>query len=131
MGTNSVAIVDDDASANRALQRLLRGCGFEPQGFDSAERFLGDPAHSSFACLLLDIQLDGMSGLELQRELRASGDRVPIIFVTAHDEPAFRDEATSCGCAGFFRKTDPGASIIAALRAAIDADRARHEEDPP
>jgi FixJ family two-component response regulator len=121
MGANSVAIVDDDASANRALQRLLRSSGFEPQGFDSAERFLGDSSRSSFACLLLDIQLRGMSGLELQRELRASGDCVPIIFVTAHDEPEYRAEAASGGCTGFFRKTDPGALIIAALRAVMDA----------
>ena len=125
MGTNRVAIVDDDASANRALQRLLCGSGFEPQGFDSAERFLGDASRSSFACLLLDIQLDGMSGLELQRALRANGDDVPIIFVTAHDESAYRAEAFSCGCTGFFRKTDPGILIIAALRAVIDADRTR------
>jgi FixJ family two-component response regulator len=124
MGTNSVAIVDDDASANRALQRLLRGSGFEPRGFDSAERFLDDASRSSFACLLLDIQLSGMSGLELQRELRASGDSVPIIFVTAHDESAYRDEAFSSGCTGFFRKTDAGTLIISALRAVIEADRA-------
>jgi FixJ family two-component response regulator len=125
MGTMSVAIVDDDASANRALQRLLRGSGFEPHGFESAERFLSESSRSSFACLVLDVQLDGMSGLELQRELRAKGDDVPIIFVTAHDEAAYRAEAFSCGCTGFFRKTDPGKLIVAALRAVIDADGAR------
>jgi FixJ family two-component response regulator len=118
MGTKSVAIIDDDASANRALQRLLRGAGFEPHGFDSAERFLSDPSRPSFACLLLDIQLTGMSGLELQRHLQVDGDRVPIIFITAHDEPTYRSEAIRCGCAGFFRKTDPGVLIIDALRGA-------------
>ena len=59
MGTKSVAIIDDDASANRALGRLLRGAGFEPSGFDSAESFLAAPTRPSFACLLVDIQLTG------------------------------------------------------------------------
>jgi FixJ family two-component response regulator len=118
MGTKSVAIIDDDASANRALGRLLRGAGFEPSGFDSAESFLADPSRSSFACLLVDIQLTGMSGLELQRQLQAEGSRLPLIFITAHDDPEYRAEATSRGCVGFFRKTDPGALIVDALRRA-------------
>jgi FixJ family two-component response regulator len=118
MGTKSVAIIDDDASANRALGRLLRGAGFDPSGFDSAESFLADPSRSSFACLLVDIQLTGMSGLELQRQLRAEGSRLPLIFITAHDDPAYRAEAMSRGCVGFFRKTDPGALIVDALRRA-------------
>jgi FixJ family two-component response regulator len=121
MGTTSVAIVDDDASANRALQRLLRSAGFNPFGFESAESFLRDASKQCFACLVLDIQLTGMSGLELQRELRKSGSRVPIIFVTAHDDPAFRSAAFSHGCIDFFRKTDPGLLIIEALRIATDA----------
>ncbi len=118
MGTNSVAIIDDDASANRALGRLLRGAGFEPSGFESAESFLAAPARSAFACLLVDIQLTGMSGLELQRQLQAEGGQQPVIFITAHDDPAYRAEAVRRGCAGFFRKTDPGALIIDTLRRA-------------
>jgi FixJ family two-component response regulator len=122
MGPNSVAIIDDDASANRALQRLLRGAGFEPHGFDSAESFLSDPSRPSFACLLLDIQLTGMSGLELQQQLLVDGSRVPIIFITAHEDRAYRSEAVKRGCAGFFLKTDPGALIIDALRGATDSN---------
>ncbi len=118
MGTKSVAIIDDDASANRALGRLLRGAGFEPSGFESAESFLAAPARPSFACLLVDIQLTGMSGLELQRKLHAEGSRQPVIFITAHDDPAYRAEAVRRGCVGFFRKTDPGALIVDALRRA-------------
>ena len=118
MGTNSVAIIDDDASANRALGRMLRGAGFEPKGFDSAESFLADPSRSSFGCLLVDIQLTGMSGLELQRQLQAEGSRLPVIFITAHDDPAAREQAVRRGCAAFFRKTDPGALIVDALRRA-------------
>ena len=118
MGTKSVAIIDDDASANRALGRLLRGAGFEPSGFDSAESFLAAPARPSFACLLVDIQLTGMSGLELQRKLQAEGSHQPVIFITAHDDPAYRAEAVRRGCVGFFRKTDPGALIVDTLRRA-------------
>lgn len=119
MGTKSVAIIDDDASANRALGRLLRGAGFDPRGFDSAESFLADPMRPSFGCLLVDIQLTGMSGLELQRRLQAEGSRLPVIFITAHDDPAAREEAVRRGCLAFFRKTDPGALIVDALRRAI------------
>jgi len=118
MGTKSVAIIDDDASANRALGRLLRGAGFEPSGFHSAESFLADPKRPTFACLLLDIQLTGMSGLELQRQLQAEGSHLPVIFITAHDDPGYRAEAVRRGCVAFFRKTDPGALIVDALRRA-------------
>jgi len=118
MGTKSVAIIDDDASANRALGRLLRGAGFDPKGFESAEAFLADPSRASFGCLLVDIQLTGMSGLQLQRQLQTEGSRLPVIFITAHDDPAARDEAVRRGCAAFFRKTDPGVLIIDALRRA-------------
>jgi FixJ family two-component response regulator len=116
MGMKNVAIIDDDASANRALGRLLRGAGFEPSGFESAERFLSDPARSSFLCLLVDIQLTGMSGVELQRQLQAEGSRLPIIFITAHDDPASRTEAIKLGCVAYFRKTDPGSLIVDSLR---------------
>lgn len=116
MGTKSVAIIDDDASANRALGRLLRGAGFDPSGFDSAESFLAAPARSSFGCLLVDIQLTGMSGLELQRQLEAEGSHPPLMFITAYDDPAYRAEAIRRGCVGFFRKTDPGSLIVDALR---------------
>jgi FixJ family two-component response regulator len=119
MGTNSVAIIDDDASANRALGRLLRGAGFEPSGFDSAESFLADPMRPTFGCLLVDIQLTGMSGLQLQRRLQSEGSHVPVIFITAHDDPGYRAEAIRRGCLGFFRKTDPGSLIVDALRRAL------------
>jgi FixJ family two-component response regulator len=117
-----VAIIDDDPSANRALGRLFRGAGFEPHGFDSAEQFLATPSRRSFACLLVDIQLSGMSGLDLQRQLQAEGSALPLIFITAHDDAASRAEAIRQGCSGFFYKTDPGPLIIDALRRATATD---------
>jgi FixJ family two-component response regulator len=115
---NSVAIIDADASACLAMSRLLRAAGFAPSMFTSAETFLADERRAAFAALLLDIQLPGMSGLELQRRLLTEGDRTPVIFVTAQDDPAARAQAVQNGCAEFFRKVDPGAVIVDALRRA-------------
>lgn len=125
VGTKSVAIIEDDASANRALGRLVRSAGFEPTSFDSAESFLGYPARVSFRCLLVDIQLTGMSGLDLQAQLLAEGSRVPLIFITAHEEPEYRTEAMRRGCAAFFRKTDPGSLILEALSHAATTGTSR------
>lgn len=120
----SVAIIDDHASVIRAMGRLARAAGFAATGFDSAEGFLADPLRHSFACLLVDIDLGGMSGFDLQRHLQAEGSSVPLIFLTARDTPAHRAEATQVGCVGFFSKTDPGAIIIQALRGATSTDAA-------
>lgn len=127
----SVAIVDDDASLCRSLSRLLRLAGYEPCAFRSAEDFLADAGRGRFACALLDIQLGGMSGLELQRELAGRGDTTALIFVTAHEEPAMRAEAIDGGCAAFFSKTEDGSRILEAIRnAAVQrTTRARPREE--
>ena len=113
-----VAIVDDDPSLCRSFSRLLRLAGYEPSTFYSAEDFLADNGRSRFACVLLDIQLGGMSGIELQRSMSARGEPTALIFVTAHDEPAIRAEAMQAGCAGFFSKNEDGERILAAVREA-------------
>lgn len=115
-GRNRVAIIDDDASLCRSLARLLRLAGYEPCAFGSAEQFLRDEDRARFACVLLDIQLPGRSGLQMQRELSAQGECTPLIFITANDEPFVRAEATQGGCAGFFSKTEDGARILDAIR---------------
>lgn len=112
---HSVAVIDGDASSRIAMSRLLRGMGYEPSPYTSAENFLADPGHEAFTCLLLDLHLPGMSGLELQQQLRAAGNLTPLIFVTAQDDSAARNQAIQNG-AEFFRKVDPGAAIIDALR---------------
>ena len=117
-----VAIIDDDESFCRSSGRMLRAAGYRSVMYPSAEDFLADPARRYFTCLLVDIQLGGMSGLEMQRKLVAEGDRTPIIFITAHDEPAARAEAQKAGCAGFFRKTDDGGLMLEALRTLLPAD---------
>jgi FixJ family two-component response regulator len=112
---NTVAVIDGDASTRVAMSRLLRGVGFEPSTYASAESFLADPGRVTFVCLLLDLQLPGMSGLDLQRQLLAEGNPTPLIFVTAQDDAAARKLAIQNGAA-YFRKIDPGVAIIDALR---------------
>jgi FixJ family two-component response regulator len=111
-----VAVIDDDESVCRSLGRLLRQAGLDSVAFPSAEDFLSEMTRRRFDCLLADIQLGGMSGIELQERLVALGDATPVIFITAHDDPAARAEAVNGGCAGFFRKTDPGLEIIQTIR---------------
>ena len=117
-GRRYVAIVDDDESMCRSMSRLLEQAGFHPISFSSAEEYLADPVRMQFACLVVDIQLGGMSGIELHRNLMSQGVRTPVIYVTAYDDPIARADALDSGCAGFFRKTDPGADIIASIRRA-------------
>lgn len=117
-GAVPIAIIDDDESLCRSLGRLVRQAGFRPVSFLSAEDFLHSPQRAELRCLLIDIQLGGMSGIALHRQLLAEGDTTPVIYITAHDEPSARIEALNTGCAGFFLKTDAGSAIIEALRRA-------------
>ena len=111
-----VAVVDDDESFSRSLDRLLRAAGMRPITYVSAEAFLADTKHPRFDCLVLDVQLGGMSGIELGRRLVAEGRHAPFFYLTAHDDPAARAGAEAAGCAAFFRKTDSGADVLAAIR---------------
>jgi len=114
-----VAVVDDDESVCRSLSRLLRAAHFQPITYLSAEALLADAKHPKFDCLLLDIQLGGISGLELSQRLSAVKDTTPVVFITAHDDPAVRAEAEASGCAGYFRKTDPGELVLEAIAKVI------------
>ena len=123
-----IAVVDDDESVCHSMSRLLRAALFQPITYPSAEAFLADKKHPRFDCLILDIQLKGISGVELNRRLAAVKDATPVIFITAHDDPEARAQAEASGCAGYFRKTDSGTDVLAAIRRAIspeDSDPAR------
>jgi FixJ family two-component response regulator len=111
-----VAVVDDDESLCRAFGRLLRAAGIQPITYPSAEAFLADTKHPQFDCLVLDIQLGGMSGIELSRRLTIEGGHTPIIFITAHDNPNGRAEAEAAGGVAYFRKNDSGTDILKAIR---------------
>jgi FixJ family two-component response regulator len=114
------AIVDDDASLCKALSRLLTAAGIASTIYTSAEAFLTDGLIREPDCLILDIQLGGMSGVELQRSLAATHRDIPIIFITAHDQPEVREEALRGGCLAYLRKNDPGNVLLAAVRSTLD-----------
>ena len=114
-----IAIVDDDESFSKAICRLLRAAGFVSVRYPSAEAFLMPRPLPNPACLVLDIQLGGMSGLELQQRLRELGAAPPIIFVTAHDEPDTRAQAREAGCVAYLRKPFRGESLLEAIRKAL------------
>jgi FixJ family two-component response regulator len=115
-GAIMIAIIDDDALQCSALGRLVRRAGFQPLTFHSAEDFLAASGRASLKCLLLDIHLGGMSGIDLHRRLLAEGDPTPVIYITAHEDESTRTAALKTGCAAFFLKTDASTAIIEALR---------------
>jgi len=114
-----VAVVDDDENLRRSFARLLRAAGMRPITYPSAEAFLADTMHTRFDCLVLDLQLPGMSGLELQERLTTAGIATPILFITAYDDPRSRAQAYALGCAGYFRKTDSGSEVLNAINRVI------------
>lgn len=111
-----IAVIDDDASLCRSLARLLQLSGFQAITFESAEQFLADPLRTHFGCLLVDIQLGGMSGIELHGKLLEEGNRTPVVYITAFDDPRAKAEALKLGCAGYYRKTDAGPEILETVR---------------
>ena len=115
----NVVVVDDDESFARALERLFRASGFEVRTYPSAEAFLAPTPLPQPDCLVLDIQLGGMSGLELQQRLRELGAPAPIIFVTAHDAPGVREEAERAGCSAYFLKPVHRKSLVEAITKAV------------
>ncbi len=114
-----VAIVDDDPSVRRALSRLLRMAGLQVAVFASAAELLADmPADT--ACLVLDIHLGGMSGLELLTQLRTEGNDLPVVIITAHDDPHARELATQAGCTAYLRKPFKPPEFLQAVFRAIN-----------
>src|SRR5262245_35798775 len=99
-----VVVVEDDLATLKAIGRVLRAGGFEAATYRCAEDYLASPPPRAPACMLLDVQLEGMSGLDLQRELNARGSTVPVIVMTAFDNRRVRDEARRMGCAGYLDK---------------------------
>jgi FixJ family two-component response regulator len=116
--TNTVAVVEDNPSMLRGLVRLLSASGFEPAGYDSAEAFLESHVLGTYACLVLDINLPGMSGIELRRHLTVIDSRLPVIFITAVDDEPSLIAANAAGCIACLRKPFPAHMLINAIRKA-------------
>ena len=118
-----VLVVDDDPSVRRSMERLIQSSGFKVQTFRSAGEFLRRPRPDGPACLVLDVRLPGLSGLDLQRELTNSGIQLPIIFMTAHGDIPMTVRAMKGGAMEFLTKPFRTRRLLDAIRAAIEQDR--------
>jgi FixJ family two-component response regulator len=114
-----IAIVDDDASVCEALESLLKSIGFQAASFTSARSFLDSPQFPNVSCVLLDVSMPNMDGLELQRHL-ASANPIPIIFITAHRDEKTRERALRAGAISFLNKPFSDEALIASLHTALD-----------
>lgn len=114
-----VAIVDDDESIRNALVGLMKATGFSARAFASAEEFLNSPERENTACLIADIRMPGMSGLELQAKLNSNYHRIPIIFITAHGDEKMRMQALRAGAVEFLTKPFDDETLIDSVRAAL------------
>jgi FixJ family two-component response regulator len=114
-----ISIVHDDESIRRATRALLRSVGYQVETFASAELFQESEALQETDCLVLDVRMPGIDGLELQRRLNAAQSHVPIIFITAHDDKSNRTTAMDAGAVNFFHKPFEANAFVAAIQAAL------------
>jgi FixJ family two-component response regulator len=119
--TKLVAIVDDDDSMRSALQGLLKAVGLRAQAFASAEEFLQSGQQNQTACLITDIRMPGISGLELQAKLNAEHCRIPTIFITAHGDAQMRMQALRAGAVEFLAKPFDDEALLESVRAALES----------
>jgi RNA polymerase sigma factor (sigma-70 family) len=117
-----VFVVDDDPSVREALSGLIRSVGLQVETFASAQEFLRHPRSDAAACLVLDVRLPGLSGLDLQRELTNSGERMPIIFITGHGDIPMSVRAMKAGAAEFLPKPFREQDLLDAIREALQRD---------
>ena len=115
-----IAIVDDDQSVQSALQDLIESEGLSTLCFGSAEQFLDSGAQHTAGCLIADIRMPGMSGIELQAKLKADRCRIPIIFITAHGDAKMRIQAMRDGAVEFLTKPFDNAVLLETVQAAVD-----------
>jgi FixJ family two-component response regulator len=123
-----VFAVDDDASMREALSRLFRSVGMQAQIFASAQEFLRFKRPDAPACLVLDVRLPGLSGLDLQRELAAANRGIPIIFITGHGDIPMSVEAMKAGAVEFLTKPFRDQALLDAIRQAIQRDCANQKK---
>jgi len=114
-----VSVVDDDASMRNSTCRLIRSFGIRAEAFGSAGEFLDSGRAESTACLILDVRMPGMSGLELQRKLTESGHRLPVIFVSAYGNGPEEEQAMRSGASDFLRKPVSERALINAIEVAL------------
>jgi len=114
----TVLVVEDDDSMREAIERLLDAAGFRCTAYASADALLARGVDEDSACVISDLRLPGMSGLELLETLRELKISLPFILITAHDAPGLREKATACGAAAYLSKPFRGTRLLEAVRAA-------------
>jgi len=117
----SIAIVDDDEVVREAMKSLVRSLGYHASTFGSAEEFLNSEQLDDTSCLITDVQMPGMSGLDLQDRLIARGHRIPIIFITAHSDENVRSRAMKAGAIDFLTKPVNADHLVGHLEKALKA----------
>jgi FixJ family two-component response regulator len=123
-----VFVVDDDAAVRDAIKDLLESVGTQVQTFPSGAEFLARTPAEAPSCLILDVRLPGMSGLEFQRELTAAGVEIPIIFITGHGDIPITVQAMKAGAVDFLTKPFRDQELLDAIHKAVDRDRQRREQ---
>lgn len=123
-----VFIVDDDAGVRAAMQRLLKSVGLRSEAFAEAQEFLSRARHDGPTCLILDVRLPGISGLELQRKLIEAGVHIPIIFITGHGDIPMTVKAMKSGAAEFLTKPFRDQDLLDAIQQALERDRVFKQE---
>jgi FixJ family two-component response regulator len=124
-----VFVVDDDPSVRSSLKFLLSSVGLQVESFESAETFLQRKPPDAPSCLVLDVRLRGLSGLDFQRELAARNIRIPIVFVTGHGDIPMSVRAMKAGAIEFLTKPYRDQDLLDAVRVALERDRARREQE--
>ena len=123
-----IAIVDDDLSVRRGLQRLIRSAGWNAESFASAQEFLARPGPGTPSCLVLDLRLPGLSGLDLQKRMAEIGLEIPIVFLTGHGDIPASVQAMKAGAVEFLTKPFDEEDLLQAIQEAIERDRrTRHQ----
>jgi FixJ family two-component response regulator len=127
----TIFVIDDDASVRKSLSRLLRSAGYTMETFASAEEFLGRDHYNGIGCLLLDVQMPGLSGMGLQEELNKADYHMPIIFITGHGDIPMSVEAMKKGAVDFLTKPFQAKELLQVIDKGIEKDtqaRAKHDE---
>jgi FixJ family two-component response regulator len=128
---NVIAVVDDSEIMSYALEQLLESCGFRTELYVSAEGFIGASATTSADCLVVDVQLGGMSGPDMVRELRARGLHFPVILMSASCDAAIRSAAAESDCVAFLRKPFGPEQLLDAIARAVGDAHERRDHDIP
>ncbi|HEY7542533.1 MAG TPA: response regulator [Methylomirabilota bacterium] len=118
-GGRIISVVDDDVSLRRSLRNLLSSVGFEVETFESAEAFLASDSRERAACLVLDLRMPGMGGLDLLSHLAATGSRIPVIVLTAHGDDDARRRALDAGAVAFLIKPFQSAALLDAIQRVV------------